>query len=225
MVDANFDLFVGQYLTDTGDTNADCMEFTNWNHGLSSGGEPVTNGAAWSAGGGDDTFLGVEDVTIDSRQHPQYVACALNGGPVTGGVRILDAATGARVAANLDATNQYYVTAWDGVGNLYAASGTSHRLRVFAPPAGTNQMTTSGSLQIESAITRITLRGSVLTITFVASASDKPDEFTLQSCATVNGAYEVVSGAVPVQTSPGAFTVTTTATEIVQFYRISKTGG
>jgi hypothetical protein len=220
MVDTNFDIFVGQYLTDTGDTNADCMVFTNWNHALSYGGEAVSNGAAWSAGGSDNTFLGVNDTTIDSRQQPKYVACALNGGP-DGGVRILDAATGAVVVTNLDATNQYYVTAWDNVGNLYAASGTSHLLRVFSPPGPTNQATLSGSLQVESAITSIKLSGTNLTIDFIASRGDSPGQFSLQSCATVNGNFVTIPGAVPTQISDGFFTVSTTATAFIQFYRIS----
>jgi FlgD Ig-like domain len=221
MVDNNYDIFVGQYLTDLGDPSPECMVFTNWNDGLSYGGEPVTNGAAWSVGGGDNTFLGVYDTTIDSRQQPNYVACALNGGPA-GGIRILNAATGAVVVTNLDATNQYYVTAWDNVGNLYAASGTSHLLRVFSPPGSTNQATLNGAIQIESAITSITLNGNNLVIDFVASRGDSPSQFTLQSCATVNGSFVNVPGAVPTQIGPGVFTVSTTPTASVQFYRISE---
>jgi hypothetical protein len=222
-VDSNFDIFVGQYLTDSGDTNADCMVFSNWNHGLSYGGEAVTNGAGWSAGGNDNTFLGVYDTTIDSRQQPKYVACALNGGP-DGGIRILNAATGSVVVTNLDSTNQYYVTAWDNVGNLYAASGASHRLRVFSPPGDANQATLTGAIQIESAITSIALNAGKLVIDFVASRGDSPSQFTLQSCATVNGTFVNVSGAVPTQISPGFFTVTTPAPGFDQFYRISEGG-
>jgi hypothetical protein len=222
MVDSNFDIFVGQYLTDSGNTNADCMEFPHWNNGLSYGGQTISNGTAWSAGGSDDTFLGVYDTTIDSRQQPKYVACALNGGPVTGGVRVLNATNGSVVVTNLDATNQYEVTAWDNVGNLYAASASSHLLRVFSPPVGTNQATTSASLRIVSAITGITLHGSMLTITFVASRSDNAGQFTLQSCGTVNGDFGNVAGAAAVRLSPGVFTISTTAGAFVQFYRISE---
>jgi hypothetical protein len=228
MVDANFDIFVGQYLTDAGDTNADCMVFTNWNDGLSYGGEPVSNGVAWSVGGGEtnNTFLGVYDTTIDSRQHPNYVACALNGGPVTGGIRILDALTGAVLVTNLDATNQYYVTAWDNVGNLYAASGTSHLLRVFSPPVATNQAAISGELQIVPAITSVTLNGTTLTIYFIGSISDQASQIGLQSCATVNGDFVDVSSGVTVQRiSPGYFMLTTTVSAPIQFYRIRDTGG
>lgn len=225
MVDTNFDIFVGQYLTDLGDTNADCMVFTNWNDGLSYGGQAISNGAAWSAGGSDNNFLGVYDTTIDSRQHPKYVACALNGGPV-GGIRILNAATGAVLVTNLDATNQYYVTAWDNVGNLYAASGTSHLLRAFSPPVGTNQATANASARIQSAISSITLNGTALTIHFIGSRSDQAGQFTLQSCPTVNGNFATVPGAVPTQISQGFFTVSTTvsASVLVQFYRISSVG-
>ena len=220
MVDTNFDIFVGQYLTDAGDTNSDCMVFTHWNDGLSYGGEPISNGAAWSVGGGDNTFLGVYDTTIDSRQHPKYVACALNGGPVTAGVRILDASTGAVLVTNLDAANQYYVTAWDAVGNLYAASGTSHLLRVFSPPVVTNQASASASLQIVPAITSITLVGTTLTINFIGSRSDVVGQIALQSCATVNGDFVDVANAVVTRLAPGVFVFTTTISAPVQFYRI-----
>jgi hypothetical protein len=221
MLDTNFNIFAGQYLTDSGDTNADCMKFPNWNHGLSYGGEAVTNGAAWIAGTNDNTFLGVYDTTIDSRTQPKYVACALNGGPVTAGIRILDAATGAVLVTNLDAANQYYVTAWDNVGNLYAASGTSHLLRAFSPPGGTNQAAISGTLRVQSAISKITLDGTNLTIEFIGSRSDVASQFTLQSSDTVNGNFVNVPGAVPTQISPAVFTVSTTATAFIQFYRIS----
>jgi hypothetical protein len=225
MVDTNFDIFVGQYLTDAGDTNADCMVFTNWNDGLSFGGEPVSNSVAWSGGGGDNTFLGVYDTTIDSRQHPNYVACALNGGP-DGGIRILDAQTGAVLVTNLDATNQYFVTAWDNVGNLYGASPTSQLLRVFSPPVVTNQASASGALQIVPAITSVTLQGKTLTIYFIGSQSDQVGQIGLQSCATVNGEFVDVTSGVTVQLiSPGVFLLTTTVSAPIQFYRIRDTGG
>jgi hypothetical protein len=226
MVDTHFDIFVGQYLTNSGDTNSDCMVFTNWNDGLSYGGEAVSNGVAWSVGGGDDTFLGVYDTTIDSRQHPNYVACALNGGPVTGGIRILDAVTGAVLVTNLDATNQYYVTAWDNVGNLYAASDTSHLLRVFSPPVVTNQAAASGTLQIVPAIISATLNGTTLTIFFVGSRSDQVSQIGLQSCATINGDFvDDTEGVTVVLVSPGEFKLTTTVSAPIQFYRIRDTGG
>jgi len=225
MVDTNFDIFVGQYLTDSGDTNADCMEFTNWNDGLSYGGQAISNGVKWSVSSTNSTFLGVYDTTIDSREQPKYVACALNGGPVTNGIRILDAATGAVVVANLDPTNQYYVTAWDNVGNLYGASGTSHLLRVFSPPGGTNQAALNGTIRVQSAISSIILNGTNLTIKFIGSRSDQAGQFTLQSCDTLNGDFANIPGAVPTQISAGFFTVSAIATNFVQYYRISTTLG
>ncbi len=230
MVDTNFDIFVGQYLTDAGDTNAACLEFPHWNNGRSYGGQPVSNGVAWSAGDTNNSFLGVFDTTIDSRQHPNYVACALDGGtnigPVTAGIRILDAQTGAVLVTNLDATNQYYATAWDNVGNLYAASATSHLLRVFSPPVVTNQASVSGELQIVPAITSVTLHGTTLTIYFIGTASDQVSQIGLQSCPTVNGQFVDVNSGVTVQLiSPGYFQLTTTVSAPIQFYRIRDTGG
>jgi hypothetical protein len=221
MVDTNFDIFVGQYLTDSGDTNADCMEFTNWNSGRAFNGNPETNGTAWTIGGSDN-FLGVCDTTVDSRQRPKYVACALSNGLATAGILIIDARTGTNVVANLDPTNQYFVTAWDNAGNLYAASGTSHLLRVYSPPDGTNQATTLGSILTAPVLAGITLNGTNLTITFTGAQSDSAVQFTLQSSAILNGAYASVPGAMPEQTSPGVFTVTTPAPASTQFYRISE---
>jgi hypothetical protein len=223
MVDTNFDIFIGQYLTDSGDTNADCVEFANWNHGLSYGGQPVTNGAAWSADCTNDSFLGVNDTTIDSRRQPKYVACALNSSP-DGGIRILNATNGAVVVTNLDETNLYNVTAWDNVGNLYGASSTSHLLRVFSPPGPTNQATLTGVLQVVSAISSISLHGTNLTINFIASRSDVASQFALQSCSTLNGPFVNVAGAEPTQISPGYFTVSTTVSAPIQFYRIREGG-
>ncbi len=229
MVDDNFDLFVGQYLTDSGDTNADCVKFPNWNDGLSFGGEPVSNGVAWSVGGGDNTFLGVYDTTIDSRRSPKFVACALTGGPVThgpvtAGIRVLDAVTG-EVVTNLDTTNQYYVTAWDSVGNLYAASGSSHLLRVFSPPVATNPASISGELQIVPAITSVTLNGTTLTIYFIGTASDQVSQIGLQSCPALNSPFVDVTTGVTVQLiRPGYFQLTTTVSAPIQYYRIRDAG-
>ncbi|HEV7925329.1 MAG TPA: FlgD immunoglobulin-like domain containing protein [Verrucomicrobiae bacterium] len=223
MVDTNFDIFVGQYLTDTGDTNSDCMEFTNWNRGLSYGGAPISNGVAWSVSSTNNTFLGVYDTTIDSRQHPNYVACALNGGTVAGGIRILDASSG-QVVTNLDTTNQYYVTAWDNVGNLYAASDTSRLLRVFSPPVSTNQAMASTTVQVAPGTAGITVSGTTVTIYFAGSSSDLPSQITLQSTAALDAPFVTVAGAVATEISPGVFQFTTTVSGSAQFYRISDAG-
>jgi len=225
MVDTNFDIFVGQYLTNAVASNSACMDFTNWNKGLSYGGAPISNGVAWNVGSTNNAFLGVYDTTIDSRQHANYVACALdngpgNGSPFTGGIRILDAHTGAVLVTNLDATNQYYVTAWDNVGNLYAASDTSRLLRVFSPPVVTNQETASGSLQIVPAIASITVNGTTVTITFIGSKSDQIGQVELQRCSALNGEFTVDPGAVVVGLAPGVFVFTTTVNGSFQFYRI-----
>jgi len=228
MVDANMDIFVGQYLlTNTGDTNAQCMVFTNWNDGMAFNGEAVTNGTGWTAGTNDNNFLGVFDTTIDSRQHPKYVACALNGGPVTNGIRILDALTGTNVVANLDATNQYFVTAWDSVGNLYAAAGAPlHRLRVFSPPAGTNQTSTTALMRVVPIITGFTDDGTNVTVKFTGSKSDSASEFVLQNAGAVEGPFTNILSATVTQLAPGSFTVSTPVNPTngpAQFYMIGVT--
>lgn len=215
IVDTNLDIFIGQYLTDTGDTNPCCMVFTNWNSGsVFTNGTPTTNGLAWS----DTNILGVYDVSIDSRQKPKYVACSLNGGPTSNGVRILNALTGATVT-NLDSTNQYYVVAWDNVGNLYAGTGSAHRLRVFSPPDGTNQATTLAIVKVEPEILRITNNRTTVVIEFLASRSDTIADFSLIGAPAITGPFQTVTGTVA-SLGNGLFTVTAATPSVDTFYQI-----
>jgi hypothetical protein len=228
MVDTNFDIFVGQYLTDSGDTNPACMDFTNWNDAMMS---PVTNSTSWVAGGNDNKFLGVYDTTIDSRQNPKYVACAMNSGPVTNGIRILDALTGATIVANLDPTNQYYATAWDNVGNLYAVTGSAHLLRVFSPPSGTNQATTVAAIQVGPAPPAppspiaITYNQTNVTVTIGISAPNTVANFALASAPVINGTYQVATNAVAEQLSPTLIGFTAPLNGPKEFYEIVRISG
>jgi hypothetical protein len=220
MVDANFDIYIGQYLTDLGDPNAACMDFLDWN------GVPLTNSTAWTAGGGDNKFIGVYDATIDSRGNPKYVACAMNSGPVTNGIRILNALTGATIDANLDPTNQYFATAWDNAGNLYGVTGTAHLLRVFSPPSGTNHATTVAQIQVGEAPPAppapigITYNRTNVLVTFGAAAPNTVTNFSLASASVINGAYQIVTNAVGALLSPGVFGFTAPTNGPKQFYEI-----
>ncbi len=227
MVDTNLDIFLGQYLTGSANTNACCMVFSNWNGGKAFAGAPVTNATGWTAGGNDSNFLGVFDVTIDSRRQPKYVACALNGGPGSAGIRILNATNGSVVVSNLSGTNGYFVTAWDNVGNLYAATGAPlHVLRVFSPPSGTNQASTSALVWVLPQITGFSVNQTTVTVNFVASTNDIPGQFFLQSSASAQGPFANVPGAAVLQVSPGAFSVSTPLNPgngPTQFYLIGMT--
>jgi hypothetical protein len=210
MVDTNSDVFIGQYLTDPGDTNADCMVFLN------------TNAFGWS----EAASLGVSDTSIDSRQKPKYVACALNGGPTTNGIQVLNALTGATVT-NLDSTNQYFVTAWDNVGNLYAATQSPLHLggllHIFSPPDGVNQATTLALVHVEPVIESITdnrSSGSV-TIEFLASRSDATTNFALVSGPVVSGPFQAVPSTFTALTN-GLFTATTPTNGVAEFYQIER---
>lgn len=214
MVDTNSDIFVGQYLTDLGDTNAGCMVFTNWN------GQPPTTSTRWS----DVGVLGVYDTTLDSRQSPKYVACALNGGAIANGIQILNPLTGATLGSNLDPTNEYYATAWDNVGNLYAVTQSAHLLRVFSPPDGANQATTLAVIRVEPDITGITDNHTNVTVKFVASRSDTAGEFSLVSAPAITDSFTNTDATIT-QVSAGQFTVTTPASGPTQFYQISRTVG
>jgi hypothetical protein len=230
MVDSNLDIFVSQNLSAAADTNAACMVFTNWNNGLAFNGIPVTNSTGWTAGGGDNTFLGVYDTTINSRQNPQYVACALNGGPVANGIRILSAINGETVVTNLDATNQYYATAWDNAGNLYAVTGSAHLLRVFSPPSGPNQATTVAVIQVAASpvplgISAITDNRTNVTITLVASQTNTVADFSLVSASVITGPFQSVTDAVITQPSPAVFVFTVPTNGPTQFYQIIPVSG
>lgn len=222
MVDTNLDIFVGQNLTNSRDARADCMVFTNWNHGLAFNGKAVTNGTGWTAGGGSKSFLGVFDTTIDSRQQPKYVACALNGGTASNGIVILaNAATNATVAATLDPGNRYSATGWDNAGNLYAVSPSAHLLRIFSPPSGSNQATTTAGVWLAPNIISVTAAQGAVTVTFTAARSDAASQFALQSADAVNGPFVTVPGATVTQVSPGTFSVSAAAAGPEQFYQIA----
>jgi hypothetical protein len=226
MVDTNLDIFVGQYLTAPATTNAACMEFTNWNDGMAFDGNPVTNSTAWTAGDGDKTFLGVYDTTIDSRQSPKYVACALNGGPVANGIRILSAPTGAIIMTNLDPTNQYYATAWDNVGNLYAVTGSAHLLRVFSPPSVTNQATTVAEIQVgpappaPPAPISITYKDTSVAVSIGVAQGNSFTNFLLASAPVITGPFQVVTNAVAAQPSPVLVSFTAPTNGPKQFYEV-----
>ncbi|HZM06727.1 MAG TPA: hypothetical protein VFC44_27310 [Candidatus Saccharimonadales bacterium] len=221
MVDGNLDIFVAQDLTDLGDTNAVCMEFTNW----AGGNPPVTNGTAWMAGGTNNSFLDVYDTTIDSRQNPKYVACALSG-PTASGIRILNASNGA-VLTTLDTTNQYFVTTWDNVGNLYAASGPTNRWRVFAPPNGPNQSTTAIQKVISivktPTILSIALQGTNSVINFTGTSTNPPSAFHILSSPMVQGPYITNTvGLITTNINPGFFKATIPQSGSTGFYQITR---
>jgi hypothetical protein len=219
MVDTNFDIYVSQNLTAADATNAACMEFPMWT------GVSLTKSAAWTAGAGDSTFLGVYDTTIDSRANPKYVACAMNSQPSTNGVRILDALTGSKIVPNLDPTNQYFATGWDNVGNLYAVTGSAHLLRVFSPP-GTNQATTVAAIQVGEAPPAppapigIIFNKTTVTVTFGAAAPNILSNFSLASAPVINGTYQIVTNAVGSQIDQGFFGFTAPTNGAKQFYEI-----
>jgi hypothetical protein len=207
MVDANSNIYVGQYLTDQGDPNAGCMLLTNLP------GTNIASALAWKA----SNLLGVSDTTIDSRQNPKYVACALNGAPATNGIMILNAKTGATIAS-IDPTNQYYATAWDTAGNVYGVSESAHLLRVFSPP-GTNQTTLTVLVHVEPIISSIVYKSGNVTVTFLAAATDVASQFSLIGAPVITGPFTNTLASVSLVTN-GTFTVMTPANGAVQFYKI-----
>src|ERR1700722_1800141 len=99
MLDENKDIFLGATLVTTGSPLPRATCVTNWPSGTN---HPLyTNNILWQVGQTNDAFLGLTDMAIDSRVNPHFVACPLSqvpgGGPTTGGLLILNAATGALV--------------------------------------------------------------------------------------------------------------------------------
>lgn len=229
MMDESSNIFVSQDPLSTGDTHKLAMVFTNWN-----GVTTLTNGTGWRVGGGDTTFSGIFDTALNSRTNPKYVAYSLSAG--TGGIRVLYATNGAVVSngtmvlTNLDAGHYYFGVAWDAVGNLYGASASINRWRVFSPP-GTNQSTTlaTETVQIGSSgsgtvyITSIVTSSNTVIINFTGPASAAPSAFTLLRATTAGGPYSSDLSATIIQLSPGVFQATTTKSGANQFYRVKLT--
>jgi len=216
MVDSITNVFVSQYVDETNDNST--MLFAGGKGAL-----PKTN-AVWSAGAGDATFGDVVDTTIDSRAHPRYVACAM-AGPTVGGIRILDAGAGTNVAANLDPANTYWATAWDNVGNLYAASDTLHAWRVWSPRVGTNVSTTFGQASVKT-VTALTFLGvtsvnNQIAMTFTATAGTATNAFSLLSSSAVEAAFAPASGYFITNGDlPGLYVAVTTNAGGNQFFLI-----
>ena len=228
MMDGSSNIYVSQDPRNPGDQNNLAMVFTNWN-GVST----LTTNTGWSVGAGDATFSGIYDTALSSRANPKYVAYAISSS--LGGIRVLNAANGSVVTSgttvltNLDAGNSYYGVAWDAVGNLYGASASLSRWRVFSPP-GSNQATTTAleTVQVGGTataivnITSIAVSNGTVIINFTGPASAAPAAFTLLSANTATGAYGS-SGATITQISPGVFQATTTKNGATQFYRVKLT--
>jgi hypothetical protein len=115
MVDNNLDIFVGQMRGGDGDPCYIAMMFANWNSGVlppeatAPGGSPlgfftgaVAGEVEWGYGSGvdvvqsssDPTFEDLQDMVIDSRVNPKFLACPLGtGNNGWHGIRVLNAVT------------------------------------------------------------------------------------------------------------------------------------
>lgn len=218
MAATNFNVYASQFIDAAGDTNNRCLLFAD-----ASGTAPATN-AVWAVGSRDDTFRDVLDTTIDSRATPKYVACAM-AGPGAKGIRLLNAANGATVVANLDAVNSYDTTAWDNAGNLYAVSDSLHAWREWSPPGASNSMTFSGGASLKivlaSVIRSFDVETNHVVITFTAAATNALSNFTLVSSTNVAAGYAATAGVVFGHGSfPGYFTVTAPINGSARFYQI-----
>jgi hypothetical protein len=235
-VDNSGNIYTTQYRLNSGDPAARVMEFPPYD------GTNAGFFATWTAGGGVDTYRGIDDISLDSYSSPKYLALAQTAGTGTLGsfnpnladcsVIIANAADGSYVTNLVVPTDaslpSYKAADWDAVGNVYAATATLQLWRVFSPP-GANQATTPAiaSIQVGAAataphITSITYNSTSVTINFTGAPTDAAANFTLQSSSAVTGPYGNVLTAIATQNSPGAFTFTTVPNGTTQFYRISR---
>jgi hypothetical protein len=202
-------------------------------------GAPVTN-ADWAVGAGNDTYAGASGIAVDPTG--TYIAVSFEGTidlgfGTNGNTKILWATNGALVT-NLDLgvlmqndpNHDDTDCAWDAAGNVYYIDNYFSAWRAVSPP-GTNQATTIAvsSVQVVNSQTstpiQITLRSvsnGTVTMDFSAGPTDSIASFTIQSAATVNGTYALVSAANIVQLSPGLFRATCPTSGTVQFYRVRR---
>jgi hypothetical protein len=222
MVDSNLDIFVSQYISTSGATNARSMEFRRWHTGslppeAGRYSYAVSNEPAWNIGSNNASLLNINDTVIDSRANPRFVALPMSGVSAYNGIAVLNAGNGsfvgvtnggnAQILTNLDYANQYTCAAWDGVGNLYGASTTANLWRAWSPP-GANTNTTLAVAQIiligppsPPVITGITATPTgggcaLVTITFTAAGNPSSSAFQVVGSSTVNSGFAPVGGAV-----------------------------
>ncbi|MGC9941826.1 MAG: hypothetical protein ABSE48_08315 [Verrucomicrobiota bacterium] len=252
-VDTTLDIFISQDRYNANDPAARQMEFTNWNDGILPPESTDTNSlgpfgyvlgstvgeALWSIGANDNTDTGINDTLISSRTHPKYVATPMNDTDGnSGGIRVLNTADGSVVSVtngttiqtltNVDIANNYTCAAWDGVGNLYAASTTTNRWRVWSPPGANTNTTVAVARLIVSAqfaissVTASSKAGSTtVTIIFTAQGNQAASGFTLLGSTTVNGAYTPVSGAT-ITGGSGTYKAVAVSTSSAGFYKIEQ---
>lgn len=106
---------------------------------------PALTNADWRIGAGDDNLRGAYGIAVNPAA--TRVAVALSGvgfgiSRVGGGVRVLDAETGANITTISPAPfHDHTDVAWDAVGNLYVCDNWDAVWRAYSPP-GTNYATT-----------------------------------------------------------------------------------
>jgi hypothetical protein len=199
----------------------------------------------------DSTFEGLRDVVIDSRANPKFVACPCStGSQSTPGIRVLNATnnvgktfwgtvgdvagqlvtvtngsgTVIQTLTNIDWGTAYTCAAWDNVGNLYAASTTTNRWRVWSPP-GPNTNTTVAVAQVTlippPTITSITDSGTSVTIGFSGPTNALATAFSLYSSGSVTTPFTVAgSVAISALSPPGSFKAVIGTSGSTQYYQV-----
>jgi hypothetical protein len=230
-LDKNGNIYTCAFITAPGDPSPRVFRYPSYNPALNNG-LPQTN-ADWAVGSGDDTYARASGIAVDPTS--TYVAVAFEGPAggfsANGNTKILYATNGA-VAANLDLglriqndpNHDDTDVAWDAVGNVYYIDYYWAVWRAFSPP-GTNQSTAIAPALIQLSgsptITKLTVSGSNVVLTFSGNPSDAASAYTLWSSPTVTGTYVNANATITVQ-SPGVFQATVPISGPTQFYRIQR---
>jgi hypothetical protein len=224
-IDAKTNVYVVQTRANVSDASMRAACWTNWD-----GQTILFSDAAWVVGGGDPTFRYAYNLALDSEQNPRYIAYSMYAIEANwvAGIRILNVEDGSVVVTNLTPSTTYHGVVWDNVGNLYAGSRSAAKWRVFSPP-GANEATTPALATIEITagvtppmISAISITGGNAVIRFTGAAEDTAGQFTVESTASLPGAFTAATGANVTQVSPGVFEATVPSSGPAGFYRIRK---
>jgi len=230
-LDKNGNIYTCAFITAPGDPSPRVFRYPSYNPALNNG-LPQTN-ADWAVGSSNDTYAGASGIAVDPTS--TYVAVAFEG-PAggfspNGNTKILYATNGA-VAANIDLglriqndpNHSDTDVSWDAVGNVYYIDFYWGNWRAFSPP-GTNQSTTIAPALIQlsgsPSITKVTVSGSNIVLTFSGNASDAATAYTVLSSPTVTGTYANANATITVQ-GPGVFQASVPKSGPTQFYRIRR---
>jgi hypothetical protein len=140
-IDSQTNVYVIQNRGNPSDSSMRVAKFSNWD-----GTSVLNSGASWVVGQGDDTFRNLYGFALDSEENPKILACPMSAAGtvgannlVGGGIRLMDAATGAPIYSEPNPFSTHTVLPYlEPFADQSAGGGTPYA--VGSPLAGqTNQ--------------------------------------------------------------------------------------